>query len=96
VLRAANADLALHGAGVVFDPRVHDDETGDWETNDVVVGYEPGRRVAWEPMLEAASRPADRGDIRQRRSSGSEPLGSDGAVVAGGFDCSWSPGRASA
>jgi hypothetical protein len=56
----------ITGVGDVFTMAMHNDEMGDYEIANHVVGYEHGRRISWEPVLKAASRPEDQGEIGQR------------------------------
>lgn len=86
---------ALTRVGDAFTMRMHNDEMGDYEMVNHVVEFEPDRRVGWEPVLSAASRPEDLGDIgesaRQRWSFELVPDGDDATVVTETFDCSRSP-----
>lgn len=85
----------ITGVGDVFTMAMHNDEMGDYEIANHVVGYEQGRRISWEPVLKAASRPEDQGDIGQR--SGHQwayeltVLGPRSTLVTESYDCSRAP-----
>ena len=75
---------------------MHNDEMGDYEMANHVIEYEPGRRIGWEPVLKAASRPEDQADIGDR----SEPhrwsfeftaLGLASTLVTETYDCTRAP-----
>ena len=56
----------ISGAGQVFTMTMHNDEMGDYEIFNHVIECEPNRRIGWEPVLKAASRPEDQADIGDR------------------------------
>jgi hypothetical protein len=88
-------DVVIGGAGDVFTMKMHNDELGDYTIANYVVDYELDRRIAWEPVLAAASRPEDQdgiGDRNQVRWSYElTPLGPEATVVRETYDCSRSP-----
>src|SRR5215469_13458874 len=47
-------------AGDTFIMRMHNDEMGDYEITNHVIDYQPNQRIAWEPVLTAASRTEDK------------------------------------
>jgi uncharacterized protein YndB with AHSA1/START domain len=53
-------------AGDTFTMRMHNEEMGGYEITNHVVDYQPSRRIAWEPVLTAASRPEDQDGIGDR------------------------------
>jgi hypothetical protein len=53
-------------AGDTFTMRMHNEEMGGYEITNHVVDYQPNRRIAWEPVLTAASRPEDQAGIGDR------------------------------
>ena len=55
-------DDVIGGIGDIFTMKMHNGEMGDYVIANHVVEYEPGRRIGWEPVLAAASRPEDQGD----------------------------------
>jgi hypothetical protein len=62
---AVSADRVT-AAGDVFTIAMHNAEQGDYEIANHVVEYELHRRIGWEPVLCAASRPEDVADIGVR------------------------------
>jgi hypothetical protein len=88
-------DGVIRGVGDVFTMRMHNDEMGDYEMANFVVEYEPNRRIGWEPVLKAASRPEDQADIgdhaEHRWSFALSPVGSAATLVTETYDCSRSP-----
>ena len=89
------SDGAIRGVGDVFTMTMHNDEMGDYEMSNHVVEYELNRRIGWEPVLKAASRPEDQADIGHR--SGHRwtyeltPAGSRSTLVTETYDCSRAP-----
>src|SRR5579859_5741026 len=63
MLRAASPAVVLTAVGDVFRVKMHNDWMGDYEIANQVVEFEPGLRIAWEPVLVAASRPEDQAGI---------------------------------
>ncbi len=86
---------AISGVGDVFTMKMHNDEMGDYEMSNYVVEFEPGRRLTWEPVLKAASRPEDQGDIGDRSehrwSFELTPLDAASTLVTETYDCSRAP-----
>ncbi len=82
-------------AGDTFTMRMHDDEMGDYEITKHVIDYQPKRRIAWEPVLTAASRPEDQADIgdrsHHRRIYELTPDGPDATIVTETYDCTRAP-----
>lgn len=66
MVRQADPDVTISGVGDVFAMRMHNDEMGDYQITNHVVGFDPGRRISWEPVLTAASRPEDQAGIGDR------------------------------
>jgi uncharacterized protein YndB with AHSA1/START domain len=95
MLRETPAQPFVSGVGDVFIMKMHNPEMGDYEMDNVVVEFEPNRRIAWEPVLRAASRPEDSGDIGDRAGHvwGFElaPDGPDATLATETFDCSRAP-----
>src|SRR5215472_17574055 len=60
------SDGVIASVGDVFMMRMHNHEMGDYEVSNHVVEYELNRRIGWEPVLKAASRPEDQADIGHR------------------------------
>jgi uncharacterized protein YndB with AHSA1/START domain len=85
----------ISGVGDVFTMTMHNDEMGDYEMANYVVEYEPARRIGWEPVLKAASRPEDQADIGDRSEHRwtfeLTPLGPGSTVVTEIYDCSHAP-----
>jgi Polyketide cyclase / dehydrase and lipid transport len=95
MLRGPSPAAVLTAVGDVFLMKMHNGWMGDYEMANHVVEFEPGRRIAWEPVLYAATRPEDQGNIG--RSPGHrwtyelQPEGPDATVVTETYDCSCSP-----
>ena len=94
MLRQGSREV-ITGVGDVFTMTMHNDEMGDYEMANHVVEYEPGRRIGWEPVLKAASRPEDQADIGDRSehrwSYEFTPLGPTSTLVTETYDCSRAP-----
>ncbi len=94
MLREASGGV-ISGVGDVFTMTMHNDEMGDYEMANYVVEYEPGRRIGWEPVLKAASRPEDQAGIGDRSehrwSFEFTPLGATSTLVTETYDCSRAP-----
>jgi hypothetical protein len=94
MLRQASGG-AISGVGDVFTMKMHNDEMGDYEMANHVVEYEFGRRICWEPVMKAASRPEDEDAIGDpawhRWSYELTPLSAGSTLVTETFDCSRSP-----
>jgi hypothetical protein len=90
-----SSDDIIAAAGDVFTMRMHNDEMGDYVIANHVVEYEQDRRIGWEPVLAAASRPEDQdgiGDRNQIRWSYElTPLSPGATVVRETYDCSRAP-----
>ena len=95
MLRQAVGDPVISGVGETFTMTMHNDEMGDYEMTCHVVDYQAGRRIAWEPVLSAASRAEDQPDIGDR--AGHQwafeltPAGPGATVVTETYDCSLAP-----
>jgi uncharacterized protein YndB with AHSA1/START domain len=85
----------ITAVGDVFTMTMHNDEMGGYEMANHVVEYEPSRRIAWEPVLKAASRPEDQSSIGDRAehrwSYELTPLGPRSTLVTETYDCSRAP-----
>jgi hypothetical protein len=94
MLREGSEEI-ITGVGDVFTMVMHNDEMGDYEMANYVVEYEPGRRIGWEPVLRAASRPEDQADIgdrgQHRWSYRLTPLGPASTLVTETYDCTRAP-----
>jgi len=94
MLRDAGDSEPLRAVGDVFLVAMHNDEMGDYEMRNCVVEFEPDRRIVWEPVLSASSRPEDQADVGQRAHHRwgyeLEPHG-DETELTEFFDCSASP-----
>jgi hypothetical protein len=95
MLREAPSDVVLSRVGDVFPMKMHNDELGDYEMSNYVVEYELNRRIGWEPVLKAASRPEDQADIGDRAehcwSYELTPVGPHTTLVTETYDCVRSP-----
>ena len=94
MLREAS-DEVISGVGDVFAMKMHNDEMGDYEMSNYVVEYEPNRRISWEPVLRAASRPEDQQDIGERSEHRwtyeLTPVDPTATLVTETYDCSRAP-----
>ena len=94
MLREASGGV-ISRVGDVFTMKMHNDEMGDYEMSNYVVELEPGRRLGWEPVLAAASRPEDQADIGDRSehrwSYELTPLDPVSTMVTETYDCSRAP-----
>ncbi len=85
----------ISAVGDVFTMRMHNDEMGDYEMANYVVEYELNRRLGWEPVLLAASRPEDQADLGNRSehrwSYELTPLSPTSTLVTERYDCSRAP-----
>jgi uncharacterized protein YndB with AHSA1/START domain len=85
----------ISAVGDVFTMKMHNDEMGDYEMSNHVVEYEPNRRIGWEPVLRAASRPEDQADVGDRSEHRwiyeLTPLGSRSTLVTETYDCTRAP-----
>ncbi len=85
----------ISGVGDVFSMRMHNDEMGDYEIANHVVEYERNALIGWEPVLKAASRTEDQGDIgargQHRWSYELTPLGPTSTLVTETYDCTRAP-----
>jgi hypothetical protein len=73
---------------------MHHAEFGDYQMRNEVVGYEAGRRLAWEPARVAASAEEQEAIGDRPGTGGGYELSSDGpgaTLVTESFDCSRSP-----
>lgn len=95
MLQAATSHVVLSGVGDIFTMAMNNEEMGDYEMANHVVEYEPDRRIAWEPVLVAASRAEDVDGIGQpaahRWGFELSPIGPAATRVTETFDCSRSP-----
>lgn len=95
MLREATSDPVLTGVGDVFTMTMHNDEMGDYEMSNHVVEYELNRRISWEPVLKAASRPEDQQDIGDRSEHRwtyeLTPVDPTTTLVTETYDCSRAP-----
>jgi uncharacterized protein YndB with AHSA1/START domain len=88
-------DRYLSRVGETFEMAMHNDRLGDYVVENRVVEYEPGRRIAWMPVLKSVAQP-DAGvqlGVPAHNVWGWElnPLPGGGTRVTEFFDCSASP-----
>jgi Polyketide cyclase / dehydrase and lipid transport len=96
MVREPSPPMTLTGAGDVFMMKMHNAEMGDYEMANHVVAFEPGRRIGWEPVLFAASRPEDQAEIGDRSAPHRweyelAPDGPGATLVTETYDCTCSP-----
>ena len=66
MLRDGDANTPVRAVGERFTMKMHNEEMGDYEMTNHVVAFEANRRIVWEPVLSAATRPEDLADIGDR------------------------------
>lgn len=92
---ALAATSLIGGAEDTFTMRMHNDEMGDYEITNHVIDYQPNRRIAWEPVLTAASRLEDQAGIGDRSHHRwiyeLTPDGPDATIVTETYDCTRAP-----
>lgn len=90
-----SSDGVISAVGDVFTVMMHNDELGDYEIANHVIEYAPGRRIGWEPVLKASSRPEDQADIGNRSEHRwifeFTPLGPASTLVTETYDCTRAP-----
>jgi hypothetical protein len=95
MLRQALSTSPITKTGDTFVMKMHNAEMGDYEITNHVVEFERNRRIGWEPVLSAASRAEDQGDIGDRNehrwSYELEPVGLSSTVVTEIYDCTRAP-----
>lgn len=95
MLRDGSGNKAVSGVGDVFTMKMHNDEMGDYEMRNHVVEYLLNKRIVWEPVMSAASRPEDVPGIGDRAGHRwgyeLESDGPDATVVTETFDCTQAP-----
>ena len=95
MVREPLPDVVLRGVGDVFSMGMYNDDMGEYEMRNRVVEYEEDRRLVWEPVLAATSRPDKVSEIgnsaHHRWGFELTPVGPDATVVTETFDCTRSP-----
>ena len=93
MLRGAVTTEPITGVGDVFVMRMHYAAHGDYEMNNHVVEYDPGRRVAWEPRVGRGHPDAGTGDPDwgHRWGFALRPDGPAATIVTEFYDCSTAP-----
>jgi hypothetical protein len=95
MVRTALDDVVISGVGDVFVLNMHNDDIGDYVMENHVVEFEPGKRIAWEPVMrstEMAGLPARvLRPAHHRWGWQLEPLDAGHTRVTEFFDCSRSP-----
>ena len=85
----------ISGVGDVFTMTMHNDEMGDYEIANHVVAYEPNRKISWQPVLKAASRPEHQGHIgflgEYCWTYEFTPLSATSTLVTETYDCTRAP-----
>jgi hypothetical protein len=94
MLRGAVTTAPVSGVGDVFVMKMYFAELGDYEMNNHVVEYEPGRRIGWEP--EAGRGHPGAGRWGHRWSYELVPDGPGATIVTEIYDCSRAPAGARA
>lgn len=63
MVRGTADDRVLSGVGETFEMGMHNDRLGDYVVENRVVDYEPGRRIAWMPVLKSVAHPDPRSNL---------------------------------
>jgi hypothetical protein len=95
-LRGAGSAAMVSGVGDVFVMKMYFPHLGDYEMNNHVVEFEPGRRIGWEPEAgrghpNAAPGSSDPTRWGHRWSYQLTPDGPDATIVTEIYDCSRAP-----
>ena len=92
-LRGSVTTDVISAVGDVFVMKMYFDHLGDYEMNNHVVEYEPGKRIGWEPEAGRGHPEAAADDARwgHRWSYELEPEGPAATVVTETYDCSLAP-----
>ena len=95
MVRAALEDVVISKIGDIFTMNMFNEEVGDYVMENRVVGFEPGQRIVWEPVMRSTDKPAfqSRVDDPAYHQWGwqLEPLDAGHTRVTEFFDCSRSP-----
>jgi polyketide cyclase/dehydrase/lipid transport protein len=95
MLRGAVTTTPISGVGDVFVMKMYFAKLGDYEMNNHVVEYEPGRRIGWEPEAGrghlGAAAGAGAGRWGHRWSYELVPDGPGATFVTEIYDCSRAP-----
>ena len=92
-LRGSVTTDVISAVGDVFVMKMYFDHLGDYQMNNHVVEYEPGKRIGWEPEAGHGHPEAAADDARwgHRWSYELEPDGPAATVVTAVSDCSRAP-----
>jgi hypothetical protein len=95
MLRGAVTTTPISGVGDVFVMKMYFAKLGDYEMNNHVVEYEPGRRIGWEPEAgrghPGAAAEAGAGRWGHRWSYELVSDGPGATIVTEIYDCSRAP-----
>lgn len=95
MLRGTTDDRPLSRVGESFVMEMHNDRLGDYVVENRVVEYEPGRRIAWMPVLRSVAQPDPEVQLGVPAHNlwgwETSPLPGGGTRVTEFFDCSASP-----
>lgn len=95
MVKQALTTSVISRSGDTFTMRMHNNEMGGYEITNHIVDCQAGRRIAWEPVLTAASRPEDQADIggrsHHRWSYELTPDGPSATIVTETYDCTRAP-----
>jgi hypothetical protein len=94
MLVGPTSDALITGVGDVFTMRMHNRKHGDYQMDNVVVVFERGRAIAWEPRPGLGHPDAGGGGAAtwgHRWGFELEPAGPDATLVRQTYDCSGAP-----
>jgi hypothetical protein len=89
MVRKPAPPVTVSGAGDAFLMNMHHERFGDYQMRNEVVEYEPGRRLAWEPVRVASLGDGEDAPESGRYRWGYEftPDGPGATMVTESFDC---------
>jgi|HubBroStandDraft_1064217.scaffolds.fasta_scaffold121963_2 hypothetical protein len=95
MVQTALDDVVITKVGDVFALNMHNDEIGGYVMENRVVEFEPGERIAWEPVMRSTEKPDLPARVYEpahhRWGWQLEPLDAGHTRVTEFFDCSRSP-----
>ena len=95
MVRTALEDMVISKVGDVFAISMFNDEMGNYVMENVVVEFEPERRIVWEPVMRSIDKPEFQsavGDPAHHQWGWQlEPLDPEHTRVTEFFDCTRSP-----
>lgn len=91
MLRGAVSTEPVSAVGDVFVMKMTSRKCSDYETNNHIVEFEPGRLISWEPVAGRGHPNEGKPALGHRWSFRLEPEGASATVVTEIYDCSRAP-----